>query len=129
MLTTWTGSWAAVFVIAAIFNIVAAVMALAVLRRCDAEPRHRLREKYAAAISGAKRSFSQNNAIAVRRPVNEITFDVGQHPTSVHRVAIINGGTSAFGAGEVFTDIESTAPACSLYRYPVDSPAILTALV
>jgi OFA family oxalate/formate antiporter-like MFS transporter len=32
VLTTWTGSWAAVFVIAAIFNIVAAVMALAVLR-------------------------------------------------------------------------------------------------
>ena len=57
MLTTWTGSWAAVFVIAAIFNILAAVMALAVLRRCDAEPRHRLREKYAVAISGAKRSL------------------------------------------------------------------------
>jgi MFS transporter, OFA family, oxalate/formate antiporter len=32
VLTTWTGSWTAVFVIAAILNIVAAVMALAVLR-------------------------------------------------------------------------------------------------
>src|SRR6476659_11105239 len=32
VLTTWTGSWAAVFVIAAIFNIVAAVMALVVLK-------------------------------------------------------------------------------------------------
>src|ERR1700726_2590526 len=32
VLTTWTGSWTAVFVIAAILNIIAAVMALAVLR-------------------------------------------------------------------------------------------------
>ena len=32
VLTTWTGSWTTVFVIAAILNIVAAVMALAVLR-------------------------------------------------------------------------------------------------
>jgi MFS transporter, OFA family, oxalate/formate antiporter len=32
VLTTWTGSWMAVFVIAATLNIVAAVMALAVLR-------------------------------------------------------------------------------------------------
>jgi OFA family oxalate/formate antiporter-like MFS transporter len=32
VLTTWTGSWTSVFVIAAILNIVAAVMALAVLR-------------------------------------------------------------------------------------------------
>src|SRR3954463_4067874 len=32
VLTTWTGSWTAVFVIAAILNIVAAVMALAVLK-------------------------------------------------------------------------------------------------
>jgi MFS transporter, OFA family, oxalate/formate antiporter len=32
VLTTWTGSWTAVFVIAAILNIVAAVMALGVLR-------------------------------------------------------------------------------------------------
>jgi MFS transporter, OFA family, oxalate/formate antiporter len=32
MLTTWTGSWTAVFVIAAILNIVAAIMAVAVLR-------------------------------------------------------------------------------------------------
>jgi len=32
VLTTWTGSWTAVFVIAAILNIVAAVMPLAVLR-------------------------------------------------------------------------------------------------
>jgi len=32
VLTSWTGSWTAVFVIAAILNIVAAVMALAVLR-------------------------------------------------------------------------------------------------
>jgi OFA family oxalate/formate antiporter-like MFS transporter len=32
VLTTWTGSWTAVFVIAAIINIIAAVMALAVLR-------------------------------------------------------------------------------------------------
>jgi MFS transporter, OFA family, oxalate/formate antiporter len=32
VLTTWTGSWTAVFVIAAILNIVAAVMALVVLR-------------------------------------------------------------------------------------------------
>ena len=45
MLTIWTGSWAVVFVIAAIFNILAAVMAFPVLRRCDAEPRHRLRAK------------------------------------------------------------------------------------
>src|SRR5262249_14486448 len=32
VLTTWTGGWTAVFVIAAILNIIAAVMALAVLR-------------------------------------------------------------------------------------------------
>ena len=32
VLTTWTGSWTAVFVIAAILNIIAAVMALVVLR-------------------------------------------------------------------------------------------------
>ena len=32
VLTTWTGSWTAVFVIAAILNIIAAVMAVAVLR-------------------------------------------------------------------------------------------------
>jgi MFS transporter, OFA family, oxalate/formate antiporter len=32
VLTTWTGSWTSVFVIAAILNIIAAVMALAVLR-------------------------------------------------------------------------------------------------
>src|SRR5262245_46892013 len=32
VLTTWTGSWTAVFVIAAILNIIAAIMALAVLR-------------------------------------------------------------------------------------------------
>jgi OFA family oxalate/formate antiporter-like MFS transporter len=32
VLTTWTGSWTAVFAIAAILNIIAAVMALAVLR-------------------------------------------------------------------------------------------------
>jgi MFS transporter, OFA family, oxalate/formate antiporter len=32
VLTTWTGSWTAVFVIAAILNIVAAIMAVAVLR-------------------------------------------------------------------------------------------------
>jgi OFA family oxalate/formate antiporter-like MFS transporter len=32
VLTTWTGSWTAVFVIAAFLNIIAAVMALAVLR-------------------------------------------------------------------------------------------------
>lgn len=37
VLTTWTGSWTAVFVIAAILNIVAAVMALAVLM-ADATP-------------------------------------------------------------------------------------------
>src|SRR5437868_5472696 len=32
VLTTWTGSWTAVFVIAAVLNIIAAIMALAVLR-------------------------------------------------------------------------------------------------
>jgi OFA family oxalate/formate antiporter-like MFS transporter len=32
LLTTWTGSWTAVFVIAAVLNIIAAIMALAVLR-------------------------------------------------------------------------------------------------
>jgi len=32
VLTTWTGSWTAVFVIAAILNIIAAVMAIVVLR-------------------------------------------------------------------------------------------------
>jgi OFA family oxalate/formate antiporter-like MFS transporter len=32
VLTTWTGSWTAVFVIAAILNIIAAVMAVVVLR-------------------------------------------------------------------------------------------------
>jgi OFA family oxalate/formate antiporter-like MFS transporter len=32
VLTNWTGSWSAVFVIAAILNVVAAVMALAILR-------------------------------------------------------------------------------------------------
>ena len=116
MLTTWTGSWAAVFVIAAIFNIVAAVMALPVLRRCDAEPRHRLREKYAVAISGAKRSFTQNNAIAVRRPVNEITFDVGQHPTKVLRRDRRNdcGGKSDLGPSVQCTDLSSFSPASGL---------------
>ena len=38
VLATWTGSWAAVFVFAAIFNIVAAVMAL--LCCGDATPGH-----------------------------------------------------------------------------------------
>jgi len=32
VLTSWTGSWTAVFVIAAILNIVAAITALALLR-------------------------------------------------------------------------------------------------
>ena len=62
--------------------------------RCDAGPRHRLREKYAVAVSGAKRSFSQNNAIAVRRPVNETTFRCGQHPTTAYQASVaINCGS------------------------------------
>ena len=118
MLATWTGSWAAVFVIAAIFNIVAAVMALAVLRRCDAGPRHRLREKYAAAISGAKRSFSQNNAIAVRRPVmkSHLMWDSTQLKFS----GAIVGMTAAVNRTLA---PPCTAPICAcLGRYGMDTP-------
>ena len=80
VLTTWTGSWAAVFVIAADLQHSCRGHGTCCVA-ADATPSHdiglpRLAAKmYAVVVTGcAKRSFSQNDAVAVRRPVNGTTL-------------------------------------------------------